>query len=477
MKRLILFLTTLGLSFGNGVAHAQHTECPNIDATGRIEYFAPEATVSYSWYDSCSPRPPSVALFIDGNGFFSIGGVFQSSGTVPIPSRYIDNHPHTVTGKVTDADTGHSLSMGSRTFCLRAPGVPCDGTLKFKYRLVVPPEGFPYVAKDYYIIVGGAAMMFADEAEVTASGYALSSFSNDPGDIVGQMSSVPADGVALHSISGDVYLSVGGARMYVNNVSEFGPLGITYSNLWNVPVQALNALPLVPRDGTLLRPFTSPEIYVVYGGVAFYIPDPSWFQALGLDPTLVRVAPAVALSQLRTIPEDGTLLKGFNQPKAVVFYGGVAFKIPDATWYPQLGLDPSKVRVVPMLTSLHTLDGPRDGTLLRTHDSPATYVYYGGLGFYLPDESWYQKLGLSPANVRMVPGPGAPQFLAAPRDYTLLRAFDSPHVYVVYGGAVFYLPDETWYQALNLNPANLRVVPTGALASIPITTTPPPPAP
>jgi hypothetical protein len=67
-------------------------------------------------------------------------------------------------------------------------------------------------------------------------------------------------------------------------------------------------LPAIPADFTLVREWNRPEVYVVYGGAKFWIPDPPTLTALGFDWSMVRVIPAGGTSKLLTIPIDGTLI-------------------------------------------------------------------------------------------------------------------------------------------------------------------------
>ncbi len=67
-------------------------------------------------------------------------------------------------------------------------------------------------------------------------------------------------------------------------------------------------LPAIPADFTLVREWNRPEVYVVYGGAKFWIPDPPTLTDLGFDWSMVRVIPAGGTSKLLTIPIDGTLI-------------------------------------------------------------------------------------------------------------------------------------------------------------------------
>ncbi len=72
---------------------------------------------------------------------------------------------------------------------------------------------------------------------------------------------------------------------------------------------AFAPLPPIPADFTLVREWNRPEVYVVFGGAKFRIPDPPTLFALGFDWSMVRLIPAGGTSKLLTIPIDRTLLR------------------------------------------------------------------------------------------------------------------------------------------------------------------------
>ena len=74
-------------------------------------------------------------------------------------------------------------------------------------------------------------------------------------------------------------------------------------------------LPPIPADFTLVREWNGPEVYVVFGGAKFRIPDPPTLFSLGFDWSMVRVIPAGGTSKLLTIPIDRTLLKEQHDPR------------------------------------------------------------------------------------------------------------------------------------------------------------------
>jgi hypothetical protein len=99
--------------------------------------------------------------------------------------------------------------------------------------------------------------------------------------------------------------------------------GIRYLDAFD-PIAAVpfNQLPSTAVDGTVVREANRPEVYVVYGGAKFWIPDPPTLFALGFDWSHVGVIPPGGTAKLRTMPIDGTLLKEQHDPKIYVVESG-----------------------------------------------------------------------------------------------------------------------------------------------------------
>ena len=74
-------------------------------------------------------------------------------------------------------------------------------------------------------------------------------------------------------------------------------------------------LPSIPADFTLVRELFAPDIYVVYGGAPFSIPDPPTLAGLGFSSSQVRVLPPGGTAKLRQMPIDGTLLREQTNPR------------------------------------------------------------------------------------------------------------------------------------------------------------------
>ena len=121
---------------------------------------------------------------------------------------------------------------------------------------------------------------------------------------------------------------------------------------------AFTPLPPIPADFTLVREWNRPEVYVVFGGAKFRIPDPPTLTALGFDWSMVRVIPAGGTSKLLTIPIDRTLIKEQHDPRVFLVDNQALRLVKSPAVMEARCLPWRHVRVVPD-TSLSTLpNGP-----------------------------------------------------------------------------------------------------------------------
>ncbi|MGZ4286141.1 MAG: hypothetical protein ACXVHB_18485 [Solirubrobacteraceae bacterium] len=98
--------------------------------------------------------------------------------------------------------------------------------------------------------------------------------------------------------------------------------GIRYLDAFDpIAAVASRSLPALPVDGTLVREWNRPEVYVVYGGAKFHIPDPATLFALGFDWPQVGVIPPNGTGKLLQTPSDGTLIKEQHDPRVFLVDG------------------------------------------------------------------------------------------------------------------------------------------------------------
>lgn len=95
---------------------------------------------------------------------------------------------------------------------------------------------------------------------------------------------------------------VGGAAFPIRE----GEMGFNSASPSIIPAVPM---PSTPADETLVRRWDRAEVYVIYGGYPFQIPDPQTLFNLGFDWSRVREIPSRGILQLNTMPIDGTLLR------------------------------------------------------------------------------------------------------------------------------------------------------------------------
>jgi hypothetical protein len=127
---------------------------------------------------------------------------------------------------------------------------------------------------------------------------------------------------------------------------------------------------------------------------------------------------------------------------------------------------------------------PFDGMLVHEPSDPAIFVLFGGAKFWLPNNDWVERYGggrwmgpnppFMPNRVfvpndklRVMPAGYLATIPAVPRDGTLLKEWSSAPVYLMKGGQRCWITSPDRFQQLGLNWAQVRVVPDGALATIP----------
>lgn len=139
-------------------------------------------------------------------------------------------------------------------------------------------------------------------------------------------------------------------------------------------------------DGELIRESSDVGAYVVYGGAKFRIADAAAMSAMGFDPGDVEVLPDGALDGVPTIPQDDTVLKELSSSAVYVTVSGVKHLAPDGPTYVALGYELDDVHEVPdgTLAAIPTgsalippaghASAPRYKKYCRSYRNPLSYV-------------------------------------------------------------------------------------------------------
>jgi hypothetical protein len=108
--------------------------------------------------------------------------------------------------------------------------------------------------------------------------------------------------------------------------------------------------PVVPdylREGSLLRDTSDPRVYVIYGGAKFWIPDMTIFGAMGFSESDIRVVGDGSMAYIADVPGNGALVKEASSPAVFVLLDGRRRLITSAAEFEANGFLWSNVRTVP----------------------------------------------------------------------------------------------------------------------------------
>ena len=134
-----------------------------------------------------------------------------------------------------------------------------------------------------------------------------------------------------------------GARMPVADARELSTLGGSTS-VRGAGIPFTNVV-VRPRDGACFKEPNSDPVYLYAGGAPFWIPDPMWMDRFG-GFGVVRVVPDTTLATFVGPPDEGTLLREWSDPKVWLINKGARRWVTTPTELVKWGGFPF-VRVVP----------------------------------------------------------------------------------------------------------------------------------
>ncbi len=156
---------------------------------------------------------------------------------------------------------------------------------------------------------------------------------------------------------------------------------------------------------------------------------------------------------------DGTLMVDPNGNFSVVF-GGTDFAVPPG-FLSLLGLIPTNA-----IPSMGLPPIAADFTLVREMFTPYVFVIYGGAWFWIPDPPTFASLGFSSSQVRVLPPGSIGKRREMPIDGTLLREQNSPRVYLVENQALTWIRNPAAMNERCLSWRHVRIVPDNGLARL-----------
>lgn len=141
-----------------------------------------------------------------------------------------------------------------------------------------------------------------------------------------------------------LWMAVDGARMPIADAAELSALGATVSEVCATGAP-FAATVVRPRDGALFRERSSAPVYLYQGGAPFWIPDPVWLGRFG-GWGATRVVPDHTVSAFAGLPDDGTLLREWSDPKVYRIMNGKRCWVTSPAELSKYGGFPT-VRLVP----------------------------------------------------------------------------------------------------------------------------------
>ena len=172
------------------------------------------------------------------------------------------------------------------------PAVPADDT-------VVRDE-----AGAIYVIDGGAKVWFGTADELRATEHVTAFQHQVPSRWLATLPDVPRDGTLLRAANGDIFLTVGGARIWMASPAEINTIGYATASRVLLPDRYLAALPGTPRDGTAVIDEHG-SLNVIKGGGRLHIRTWDEFYDLGYRDVPVTKVPARWLGTLPEVPPTG----------------------------------------------------------------------------------------------------------------------------------------------------------------------------
>lgn len=179
------------------------------------------------------------------------------------------------------------------------------------------------------------------------------------------------NGAVIQNSNGEIWVIYGKARFHV-------PDAATLERLFpgtqiRKTTGSLDDIPQIPADGTLLREEDG-TTWVIYGSARFHVPDPLILRMIfGLS--TVNQVWNHAVDDIPLIPADGTLLREHNGTIWVIF-GGAKFHVPDSTTLNRIY---TGIGVIQLWDgAADAIPGvPADGSFFREEDGKVWGIWLG----------------------------------------------------------------------------------------------------
>jgi hypothetical protein len=144
----------------------------------------------------------------------------------------------------------------------------------------------------------------------------------------------------------------------------------------------------------------------------------------------------------------------------MVVFGGAAFTA-DTGFLAAAGLNQNPVLAFSAMPRL-----PADFTLVREIFDPKVFVVFGGAKFWIPDPLTLHTLGFDFPQVRVVPSGGTAQIGTLPIDGTLIKEQHDPKVFFVENGQLRWVTSPAAMDTHCLSWRHVRTAPDTSLAAL-----------
>lgn len=232
-------------------------------------------------------------------------------------------------------------------------------------------------------------------------------------------------------------------------------------------------------DGTLLQQAGTPAVWVVENGALHHIPDSAIMDGMGLswsDIQQVSSLAGMSVGQPLVTPyPSGTLLQQTGQSAIYLVMNGVMRHVANGAVFSQMGLSYGSVvqvsQINPNWPQGPALTAPAayypSGTLLRAQNSPAVYMVSDGALEHILSGAVLSGMGYQWSQIRIVsnlpPLPYGPALASPARAYptgTLVRQAEQPAVYLVQNGALRHILSPQALYALGFSFNQVVVAPS-----------------
>ena len=163
---------------------------------------------------------------------------------------------------------------------------------------------------------------------------------------------------------------------------------------------------------------------------------------------------------------DGTLVRSSAQPGVVfVVFGGAKFEVTASAAALGLNLGQARLEAPSVVNKLPSASV--DFTLLRELSKAEVFVIFGGAKFWITSPASLTSLGFHFGQVRVVPDGALSKIPSMPRNGTLLREENNAKVFLVKAGALCWVTSPSVFHRMCLFFQNVRVVSANVLTALP----------